>query len=48
MSEISGEAGLTREALHRSLSEDADPRPTTLPGVMCALGVRLTAEVASP
>ena len=49
MSEIAREAGITREALYRSLSEDGDPRLTTLLGVMRALGVRLTAEVgASP
>ena len=45
MSEIAREAGITREALYRSLSEDGDPRLTTLLGVMRALGVRLTAEV---
>ena len=49
MSEVAREAGITREALYRSLSEDGDPRLTTLLGVMRALGVRLTAEVgASP
>ena len=48
-SETAREAGITREALYRSLSEDGDPRLTTLLGVMRALGVRLTAEVgASP
>ena len=41
------EAGIAREALHRSLSEDGDPRLTTLMGVIRALGVRLTAEVAA-
>ena len=45
MTEIAREAGVTREALYRSLSEDGDPRLTTLLGVMRALGVRLTAEV---
>ena len=45
MTEIAREAGITREALYRSLSEDGDPRLTTLLGVMRALGVRLTAEV---
>jgi probable addiction module antidote protein len=48
MSDVAREAGITREALYRSLSEDGDPRLTTLLGVMRALGVRLTAEVASP
>jgi len=45
MTEIARAAGITREALYRSLSEDGDPRLTTLLGVMRALGVRLTAEV---
>ena len=45
MTEIARAAGITREALDRSLSEDGDPRLTTLLGVMRALGVRLTAEV---
>jgi len=39
------EAGITREALYRSLSEDDAPRLTTLLGVMRALGLRLRAEV---
>ena len=45
MTDVAREAGITREALFRSLSEDGDPRLTTLLGVMRALGVRLTAEV---
>jgi len=44
MTEIAREAGITREALYRSLSEDGDPRLTTLLGVLRALGMRLTAE----
>ena len=48
MTEIAREAGITREALYRSLSEDGDPRLTTLPGAMRALGVRLTAKVSAP
>lgn len=39
------EAGLTREALYKSLSEDGDPRLTTLLGVARALGVTLTAHI---
>ena len=46
-SEIAREAGTTREALYRSDREDGDSRVTTLLGVMCALGVRLTADVAA-
>jgi probable addiction module antidote protein len=43
------EAGLTREALYRSLSEYRAPRLTTPLGVMRAPSLRLTPEVeASP
>lgn len=45
MSDVAREAGVTREALYRALSEDGDPRLTTLLGVARALGVRLTAHV---
>jgi len=45
MSEVAREAGVTREALYRALSEDGDPRLTTLLGVARALGVTLTAHV---
>ena len=47
MSDGAREAGITREALYRSLSQDGDPRLTTLLGVTRALGVRLTAEVGA-
>jgi probable addiction module antidote protein len=45
MTEIAREAGVTREALYKSLSEDGDPRLTTLLGVTRALGVTLSAQV---
>jgi probable addiction module antidote protein len=45
MGEVARAAGVTREALYRSLSEAGDPRLSTLLGVMRALGVRLVAEV---
>ena len=45
MAEIARQAGVTREALYRSLSEDGDPRLTTLLGVTRALGVTLSAQV---
>lgn len=45
MSEVAREAGVTREALYRALSENGDPRLTTLLGVARALGVTLTAHV---
>jgi len=45
MTQIAREAGITREALYKSLSEDGDPRLTTLLGVARALGVKLTAHI---
>ncbi len=45
MTEVAREAGVTREALYKSLSEEGDPRLTTLLGVMRALGVTLTAQI---
>jgi probable addiction module antidote protein len=44
MTEVAKEAGITREALYKSLSEDGDPRLTTLMGVARALGFKLVAE----
>ncbi len=44
MTEVARGAGVTREALYKSLSEDGDPRLTTLMGVTRALGVTLTAS----
>ncbi len=43
MTLVAREAGVTREALYKALSEDGDPRLSTLLGVARALGVRLTA-----
>jgi probable addiction module antidote protein len=45
MTEVAREAGVTREALYRALSEDGDPRLTTLMGVAKALGITLTARI---
>ena len=44
MTSIAKEAGVTREALYRSLSESGDPRLSTLIGVMKALGMQLSAK----
>ncbi len=44
MTAIAREAGVTREALYKALSEDGDPRLSTLLGVARALGLRLSAE----
>jgi probable addiction module antidote protein len=45
MTAVAREAGMTREALYKALSENGDPRLTTLLGVARALGVTLTAHV---
>jgi probable addiction module antidote protein len=42
MTKVAKEAGVTREALYRALSEDGDPRLSTLLGVAKALGLRIT------
>ena len=45
MSNVAKEAGVTREALYRALSEKDDPRLSTLIGVLKALGVQLSAKI---
>lgn len=42
MTQVAKDAGVTREALYRALSEKGDPRLSTLMGVMKALGMKLT------
>lgn len=42
MTATAKEAGVTREALHKALSPDGNPRLTTLLGVTRALGYQLT------
>ena len=44
MSEVAREAGVTGEALYRALSEDGDPRLSTLLEVVKALGLKLAFE----
>lgn len=46
MSAIAREAGVTREALYKSLSDKGDPKLSTLIGVMKALGLRFTVTKA--
>ena len=46
MTHVAKEAGVTREALYKTLSMEGDPKLTTLLGVMKALGVKLTALAA--
>lgn len=43
MANVAKEAGVTREALYKALSEKGDPRLSTLLGVVKALGIRLSA-----
>ncbi len=45
MTQIAKDAGVTREALYKSLSADGDPRLSTLLGVMKALNLRFKVEV---
>lgn len=47
MSSIAKDAGVTREALYKALSEEGDPRLSTLLGVLRALGVQLSARPAA-
>jgi probable addiction module antidote protein len=47
MSSIAKDAGVTREALYKALSETGDPKLSTLLGVMKALGVQLSAKPAA-
>lgn len=44
MAHVAKEAGITREALYKSLSEKGDPKLSTLLGVMKALGLHLTVQ----
>lgn len=46
MTKIAQDAGLSRAALYKSLSEDGDPRLSTVLGVLSALGLRLSAQAA--
>lgn len=43
MTSIAKDAGVTREALYKALSETGDPKLSTLLGVVKALGLRLSA-----
>lgn len=47
MTAIAKEAGVTREALYKALSEKGDPKLSTLIGVAKALGVKLTVSPAN-
>jgi probable addiction module antidote protein len=47
MANVAREAGVTREALYKALSNDGDPKLSTLLGVTKALGVKLKAMPAA-
>lgn len=46
MTAVAREAGVTREALYKALSENGDPKLSTLLGVMKAVGLRFTVTPA--
>ena len=46
MTGVAKEAGVTREALYKALSDKGDPRLSTVLGVVKALGFTLTAKPA--
>ncbi len=46
MARVAQEAGITRQALYRSLSQKGDPRLTTLLRVAKSLGLKLSFEAA--
>ncbi len=46
MTAIAKDAGVTREALYKALSEKGDPKLSTLIGVARALGVQLSVKPA--
>ena len=41
MTQVAKDAGVTREALYRALSEKGDPRLSTFLGVLSSLGLKL-------
>lgn len=47
MTSVAREAGVTREALYKALSERGDPKFSTVLGVARALGLKLTVTPAS-
>ena len=42
MTQLAGQAGVTREALYKALSPTGHPRLSTFLGVMKAIGIKLT------
>ena len=48
VAKVAKSAGLERESLYQALSEDGNPRLSTLLGIMKAIGLKLTVETAHP
>jgi probable addiction module antidote protein len=46
LAKVAKAAGLERESLYQALSENGNPRLSTLLGIMKAVGLRLTVEMA--
>ncbi len=44
MAKVAQDTGITRPGLYKALSQDGDPRLTTLLGVVQSLGMKLVAE----
>jgi len=47
MTAVAREAGVTREALYKALSESGDPKLSTFIGVVRALGLKLAVEASN-
>jgi len=47
MTKVARDAGVTREALYKTLSAEGDPKLSTLLGVMKALNITLRADKAA-
>ena len=47
MTQVAREAGITREALYKTLSAEGDPKLSTLLGVVRSLGLQLRAETVT-
>ncbi len=48
MSQIAEKAGISRQALYKALSQDGDPKLSTLLGVIKAMGIQISANVQVP
>ena len=48
LAKVARAAGIERESLYQALSENGNPRLSTLVGIMKAVGLKLTIETAHP